>query len=175
MASSLTRNFHLQNISSDPIWSTHSRFGSRVLENTNMLENVQIRATKLFDGFGNLEYPETLKCLNLPTLVYRRLRGDLIELYKHFHTYHRDIISPSFQPKERTTRKHDFQLHHFKANDGIQGVQSNSFYHRSVKAWNNLRKSVVNAKDVNTFKNRLDEIWKNDQIMFDHVPPITSD
>ena len=80
-----------------------------------------------------------------------------------------------FQPKERTTRKHDFQLHHFKANDGIQGVQSNSFYHRSVKAWNNLRKSVVNAKDVNTFKNRLDEIWKNDQIMFDHVPPITSD
>ena len=51
----------------------------------NKLEMVQIRATKLVDGLGHLEYPERLKLLNLPTLKYRRCRGDMIELWKHFN------------------------------------------------------------------------------------------
>ena len=150
-------------------WAPHSR------KYINMPENIQIRATKLVDGFGNLEYSERLKRLNLPTLVYRRLRGDLIELYKHFHTYDRGIISPSFQPKDRTTRKHKLQLHQRKPHDGVRGIQSNSFYYRSINAWNDLPKSVVDAKDINTFKNRLDKIWKYEQMMFDHTSPITSD
>ena len=40
----------------------------------------------MVDGFSNLEYEERLKQLELPTLVYRRARGDMIEVYKHFHT-----------------------------------------------------------------------------------------
>ena len=30
----------------------------------------------------NLSYPERLKKLGLPTLAYRRIRGDMIEVYK---------------------------------------------------------------------------------------------
>ena len=56
----------------------------------NMLEKVQIRATKLIDGFKNVEYSDRLRRLNLPTLTYRRARGDLIELYKHFHAYDKE-------------------------------------------------------------------------------------
>ena len=37
-------------------------------EHINMLEIVQIRAAKLVDGLGNMDYPERLKRLNLPTL-----------------------------------------------------------------------------------------------------------
>ena len=70
-----------------------------------MLENVQIRATKLVDGLGNLDYEERPKHLNLPSLTFRR--GDLIELYKHFHHYDQDTIPPSFQRKEEVTRKHN--------------------------------------------------------------------
>ena len=48
------------------------------------IERVQERATKLINGYGNLSYTERLKLLDLPTLRFRRLRGDLIEMYKHF-------------------------------------------------------------------------------------------
>ena len=41
------------------------------------LENVQRWATRLIPG-----YKERLNILNLPTLSYRRLRGDMKEIYK---------------------------------------------------------------------------------------------
>ena len=46
------------------------------------IENVQRRATKLIPGFRDLEYSERLTRLGLPTLAYRKMRGDMIELYK---------------------------------------------------------------------------------------------
>ena len=44
--------------------------------------NVQRRAMKMIPGLKDLSYPEWLRALKLPTLVYRRLRGDMIETYK---------------------------------------------------------------------------------------------
>jgi len=43
---------------------------------------VQMRATKLIRSLRGLSYTERLQKLKLPTLKYRRLRGDMIELYK---------------------------------------------------------------------------------------------
>ena len=34
-----------------------------------------------------LSYPEKLKCLRLPTMAYRRARGDMIEVYKLLKKY----------------------------------------------------------------------------------------
>ena len=53
------------------VWSPH------LLKYINTIENVQIRATKLVDGFGRLGYVERLKRLKLPTLAFRRKRGDM--------------------------------------------------------------------------------------------------
>ena len=69
------------------------------------LERVQERATKLVDHMNGIEYKEWLKALNLSTLSFRRFRGDMIEMYKHFNKYDRSIICESFQPK-----------HHHRAN-----------------------------------------------------------
>ena len=41
---------------------------------------------KLADGFHHMSYSERLKKLNLPSLVYRRARGDMIKKFKHFHS-----------------------------------------------------------------------------------------
>ena len=59
-----------------PIWNPHS------VKLKEQLENVQRRATKYIPGFYDLTYPERLKKLKLPTLAYRRTRGDMIQVYK---------------------------------------------------------------------------------------------
>ena len=58
------------------VWSPYK------VKHIEQLESVQRRITKQLPGMQNLSYPERLHRLNLPTLSYRRLRGDLIETYK---------------------------------------------------------------------------------------------
>ena len=135
-------------------WSPH------LVRHQKKIEDVQIRATKLVENLGKLTYRERLERLNLPSLQFRRLRGDMIELYKHFNTYDKDTLSPSFQPRGRTTRSHQFQLLHQKSHDGIRGVQTNSFYHRTVDAWNNLPRKVVGVKTIIDFKDKFDELMR---------------
>ena len=51
----------------------------------NHLEKVQRRATKIVPGIRDLPYRERLQQLKLPSLVYRRKRGDMIQTYKILH------------------------------------------------------------------------------------------
>ena len=46
------------------------------------IEDVQRRATNLISEIKNLSYPKRLRKLKLPTLSYRRIRGQMIEVYK---------------------------------------------------------------------------------------------
>ena len=126
---------------------------------SHMIENVQIRATKVVDGLRNLSYTERPRKLHLPTLVYRRARGDMIDIYKHFNSHDKATLSQSFQPSKRQNRKHNFQLVWKLSKDGVRGLQKNSFYYRTTQAWNNLPSEVVNAVHINAFKNMLDKIW----------------
>ena len=52
------------------------------LTDIDKLEKVQKRATKMIQGMENFKYPERLRQLELPTLAYRRNRGDMIVTYK---------------------------------------------------------------------------------------------
>ena len=144
------------------IWSPHLR------RYVKLIEDVQIRATKLVDGFGKMEYHERLERLNLPTLAYRRLRGNMIETYKHFHEYDPSILPPSFCPLNRHSHSHKYQLQPIRPLDGERGVHQNSFCCRVVDTWNSLPCSVVDAPTLDTFKNRLDDHWKSLPLKFDH-------
>ena len=112
--------------------------------------------TKLVDGFGNLEYPERLRRHDIPTLVNRRQRGDMIELYKHFTKYDKETISSSFRPKTGISARlnHDLQLHELRAKDWVRGVHHKSFYQRSTNMWNALDTTVVTNENINIFKNQ---------------------
>ena len=58
------------------------------------LQNTQRRANKKLPGMRDLSYIERLKLLKIPTLVYRRLRGDMIDVYKIIHNmiyYHESV------------------------------------------------------------------------------------
>ena len=66
---------------------THLDYASSVyspykLKHIDQLEAVQRRATKQLPGMKDKPYPDRLKELKLPTLSYRRLRGDMIEVFK---------------------------------------------------------------------------------------------
>ena len=137
------------------VWSPHLQ------KHIKQLENVQIRATAQVDGMKNLDYSERLKKLDLPTLVYRRERGDMIEVWKHFNSYDKTTLPSNFRRNTRNIRNHShlYQLTWNRPNDGVQGVQSNSFYFRIATKWNNLPASVVQAEDMNKFKAELDRTW----------------
>ena len=48
-------------------------------KHVDALENVQRRATRCIPSLKGLSYVDRLKKLQLPTLVYRRARGDMID------------------------------------------------------------------------------------------------
>ena len=73
---------------------------------------VQHRATRLIPVLRNLSYEERLKIINLPSLVYRRLRGDLIEVYKYLHGYYDVDVNGLLPmvPPGLPTRGHSMKL-----------------------------------------------------------------
>ena len=46
-------------------------------------------------------------------------------------------------------------------------LRKNSFVLRVVGTWNGLPSSIVTAPSINSFKNRLDRYWSNQDIMYD--------
>lgn len=46
------------------------------------IENMHERATRLLSGMSNLSYSDRLRTLEIPTLAYRHLREDMIEIFK---------------------------------------------------------------------------------------------
>ena len=153
---------HLDSCSS--VWAP---FKSKHIE---QIEKVQRHATKQLPGFKDLSYPERLKKLKLPTLSYRRLRGDLIETYKILRNVY-DSHTVNFLKlwKDQSARS-SLRMNHSLALFPQQtklDIRKYSFSVRSVKSWNNLPESVVMAPSVNCFKSRLDNFYKNKAIVYD--------
>ena len=120
-----------------------------------MIERVQRRATKILPSLKEVKYADRLRQLNLPTLAYRRVRGDLIQVYKIVHGLNdirQDLLFKSAQ-QEIGTRGHSckFQKQHSRLR-----LRENSFSIRTVNTWNSLPEQVVCAKTVNEFKNGID-------------------
>ena len=77
-----------------------------------ILENTQRRATKTVNSLSNLTYEERLRKLGLPTLEYRRLRADVIDVYKTINQYDRINVDKSFIIMENvTTRENSRKLY----------------------------------------------------------------
>jgi len=101
-----------------------------------------------------------LKQLGIYSLEKRRLRGDLIEVYKILNEKERvdkdkffqpaldiyGLIGHSqklFKPRCRTTARKTF------------------FSNRIIEEWNRLPQHVIDSSSVNVFKNHLDEAWED--------------
>ena len=98
----------------------------------------------------------------------------MIEIWKHFNFYDKDAILNRFQlaPRADLSRQHPLQLVAHKPQDGPRGVQTNSLYFIGVSTWNKLPKQVVMSKTINSFKNQLDNYWKDHMYNPDNPPSI---
>ena len=121
------------------------------------VEKVQRRATKLVRNIRHRPYTERLKLLNLPSLYYRRRRGDMILVYQIFHAgidVHPEVFFD--RATHSVTRGHEWKLRKPRAESR---VRRNAFATRVVNDWNSLPPSIVNASSVNAFKSNLDAHW----------------
>ena len=100
---------------------------------------------------AELTYDERLVWLGLPSMKYRRLRGDMITV---FNIFQRGDQNTFFKFNLDTgTRGHSLKIFksHSKSNR-----EKFSFSNRIITTWNMLTEQIVKAKNVNQFKNLLD-------------------
>ena len=125
------------------VWSPY------LVQDIKNIENIQRTFTKKIYGMNNKNYHQRLISLNLPSLEFRRLRGDLIEVYKIIH----NIYDPATTKKlftmvsdhSSTRKSNNLNLFKRRTNNNV---------------WNDLPGDVVHAKNVNLFKNKIDSYFR---------------
>ena len=133
-------------------WRPHNQ------KDIDNLEGVQRRMTKMINGMGEDEYSVRLSKTKLLSLEMRRLRSDLIEVFKIMHNLEGVKREDFFQLRTATGRRgHSLTIlkQHCRLN-----VRKYFFTHRVVDTWNKLSEDTVNSKTVNSFKNQIDPSFK---------------
>ena len=110
------------------------------------LESIQRLYTRMMDDVGQMTYRDRLTKLNLTTLIERRARGDLIEVFKIF----------------KGIAKYGGNLFKF-SRSGMNivlgkdsGTCVNTFQKRVAKYWNKIPDDVkINSNTVDMFKSNL--------------------
>jgi hypothetical protein len=145
-----------------PAWNPN------LIGDSNKLEKVQRRATKIPIETKKLDYGDRLKAFNLQTLSKRRERGDLIQQFKietgqdkimwsseQYRTPSLKVIGPA-----NAIRGHKKRLVKEKTSNN---TRRNFFRNRVVNNWNSLDNETVESKNVNIFKANLDKWFQKDK------------
>ena len=133
-------------------WSPYLR------KDIEVLEKVQRRATRLVQGMKKLNYEERLGVLGIQSLEQRRIRGDMLEVYK-IMTGREDVDWRGYFTKAEGvygTRGHSMKLYRPRCRTSLR---AGFFSQRVVDCWNRLPEEVVKAPSVCAFKARYDR-WK---------------
>ena len=130
-----------------------------------LIEGVQRRATFMLRSLQSKSYTERLRSLKLPSLKYRRLRGDMIEIYKIVHGL-LNISNQSLLPFSQnvSTRGHNFKI---ASQFCKTSFRKNTLACRSYSHWNSLSHATVNAKNLNCFKMCIDTELNHLQFDYD--------
>ena len=106
---------------------------------------------------------ERLKLLDLPTLKYRRRRGDMMIIYKILNDLI-DLDRESFlQMSNLYTGGHSKKL--YKAFSRLK-IRSQFFSQRVIDEWNSLPNSAVALGSLNEFKRNYDNYYGDKKFKF---------
>ena len=115
-----------------------------------------------------MKYEERLKVVNIPSMAQRRARGDMFEAYKYTPgVYNSDQIQ--YLDDGSTRRGHEYKL---KKTFCKTPTRQKVFSFCVTSAWNSLLSKVVNAPSVNSFKYRMDSMWRDSKFITDLSNPL---
>ena len=130
-----------------PIWSPYN------IGLIAHIEKVQRNFTKRIPAVRDLNYPDRLRALNMEPLELRRLRFDLIELFKIVKGFSVLKFDDYFKIKQLSLRQsNNVQIQLLVTNSNLS---KNFFKFRAVKIWNTLPQNIVDSSRVDIFKRRL--------------------
>jgi len=133
----------------------------RFVKDIDVLERVQKAATNLVRMLRKYSYATRLQMIGITSLEERRLRGDIIEVYKLL-TGKEQIDYRQFFNSADTP--YGLRGHEKKLAKDRSRLDSRKFFfsQRVVNGWNSLPAKVVNSESVNSFKNAYDRYYCKD-------------
>ena len=116
-----------------------------------IIVNVQKRATQMLPIMKNLRCTERLNKLDLPTLLYRHIGVDVIEVFKMMNGRYDQEVEMQLPLKGNNTRGHQKKFNKKRYRTKIRQFQ---FWLRVVDSWNSLSLPdyVVEAPSLKSFE-----------------------
>ena len=137
------------------IWSPHMK------KHVKKLERVQRLATRMIPDFKEIPYEERINRLELSTLEERRVRGDMITMFKIVHGV--DILDRENLIKLASNNYLRGHPKKILKDNCTSDIKKYSFPYRSIDTWNKLSVDVVCAASVSQMKVKLDKCGQRDR------------
>ena len=129
---------------------------------SDLLEKVQKRAVNMVVGLRSSSYADKLKEVGLTTLADRRVRGDVIQVWKYLHgytPYNPTMLRPSSSQHTKLTG-HTEQPFNLARRNSRLDIRKNFFTVRAVDEWNRVPHSIQRLEDINELKIEYDKFFK---------------
>ena len=131
-----------------------------------ILEDVQVRATRAVSGLNGKSYRERLAELGLQSLAGRRIRADMVQTHKIINNIDKVSRSHWFElVNDNRTATVRTRLAADELNIRVKPcrteLRKNFFTNRVVSTWNGLPESLKRAKTSSAFKTAYDKHINN--------------
>ena len=133
------------------------------MKDKELLEKVQRRFTRMTPGLKDVPYNESiLQILGFWSLEERRIRSDLIEVYKMIHKLSNVNFEIFFEfDTSSNTRGHSLKLKKKRFNTELR---QHFFTDRIINLRNSLDEQIVSSTSLNCFKNGLEKLRKQHKL-----------
>ena len=115
-----------------------------------------MRATKLIPELYNCTYEQRLQTLKMSTLYYRRIRTDILQLFRIVKGFDNVNLGNDIDISTNITRGHSLKLTKTRC---LKRSKLDRFPWRSINMWNELPEYAVSCNTINSFKNALSKFW----------------